>query len=192
MDIKQQLTEALKLWGYTINELEGMNLFFEGQNLNNQFFRRMMLKNFFSIIEAYLYISRELVLIKALVDGEQQSLHWTEKAILNEQKVGLNQKGEIMLTDSYQNFIPSLRFTLNIFAKTFSASTPDFSDVKFNHLQTMVKRRNEITHPKSYEQVNIKDEEIKNLIPMFAWFMKLHGELNVGFRDWLAETWPQL
>ncbi|GGG93354.1 hypothetical protein [Pedobacter zeae] len=192
MKVKERLINTFKLLGYTLSELDGMKPFFEGQNLNNQFYRRILLKNFFAVIETYLYISREMVLVKSLIDRDNDGLSWEEMSLLNQKKAGLNAKGEVIATDTYQNFIPSFRFSLSIFAKAFDSEMPDFSDIRFNHLQKMIKRRNDLTHPKSHQDISITDEEIKMLIPMFGWFINLHGKIDIGFKIWLEKIWPDL
>lgn len=190
--MKERLNDNLRLLGYAVTELKGMSFFFEGDNANNQVFRRILLKNFFSIIETYLFVSRQMVIIKSIVDGKESNLTWEEKSLLNEKRVGLSPNGEITVSDAYQNFIPSFRFTLSIFAKTFDSDMPDYSDINFRHLQDMVKRRNAITHPKSHLDLNITNEEIKILIPMLKWFINLHGRIDSGFRGWLETTYPKL
>ena len=130
--------------------------------------------------------------MRSLIDGNNNTLSWEEKSLLNEKKAGLNAKGEVMVTDTYQNFIPSFRFSLSIFAKAFNSDIPDFSDIRFNHLQILVKRRNDLTHPKSHQNIVITDEEIKMLIPMFGWFMNLHGKIDKGFKVWLEKVWSNL
>lgn len=190
--MKAQLDKTLRLWAYTIQELTGMNAFFSLEKLNDQFYRRLLLRNFFSVIETYIFICRELVRIKMEIEDSRSELSWQEQAILTERKAGLNSKGEVTTSEHYQNFIPSLRFSLNIFAKIFQSTAPDFSNHQFGVIQQFAKRRNEVTHPKNYDEIIITDEEILTLVPMLKWFMDTHTIASKGFNTWLEKTYPTL
>jgi hypothetical protein len=84
-----------------------------------------------------------------------------------------------------------LRFTLNIFAKVFGSTLPNYGDSNFEKLKKLSRRRNEITHPKSLEQLTISDQEIKDTISMFSWFMQTHGFINIKFSEWLHITYSK-
>ncbi len=61
MTPKEHLEVTLKLWYSTITELESMKEFINIEKLNDQFYRRLFLRNIFSIIETYLFVTKELI-----------------------------------------------------------------------------------------------------------------------------------
>lgn len=192
MNNKEYLDDTLKLWNYAVSELEEMQNFFSFDKLNDHFYRRIILRNLFAIIETYLFISRELVRIKIAIDGNTENISWQEQSLLVEKKVGLNSNGKVIEKDEFQSFIPAFRFTITIFSKTFGVEPPDFGNNHFGVLQALVKRRNDVTHPKSYSDVKITDQEIKDLIPMYGWFMNIHGKTYKHLLKWLELVYPTL
>ncbi len=184
MTPKEHLELTLKLWYSTITELEGMQDFLTIEKINNQFYRRLFIRNVFSIIETYLYVTKELIKNKLVIDKTSE-ISWSDLAILNEKKVVLDTQGNVHVKDDFQKFEPSLRFTLNTFANVFGSTLPNYGDSSFEKLKKLSKRRNDITHPKSLEELIISDQEIKDTILMFSWFMQTHGIINSKFLEWL-------
>lgn len=114
---------------------------------------------------------------------------WSDLAVLNEKKVVLDTQGKVEVKDDFQKFEPSLRFTLNIFAKVFGSSLPNYGDSNFVKLKKLSKRRNDITHPKSLEELIISDQEVKESVSMFTWFIQTHAQINERFLEWVRLTY---
>ena len=184
MTAKEHLEVTLKLWYSTISELEGMQDFLSIEKINIQFYRRIFIRNIFSIVETYLHVTKEIIKSK-LVGDKTPEISWAELAILNEQKVVLDTQGKVHVKEDFQKFEPSLRFTLDTFAKVFGSTLPNYGDNNFEKLKRLSKRRNDITHPKSLEQLIISDQEIKDTVSMFSWFMQTHTMINSKFLEWL-------
>jgi hypothetical protein len=136
------MQNAYLLWMQNIKELNELQQFLDIKYLNNQFYRRLLVRNVFSIIESYLFITRELIKLKALKhDNGDSKLTLEELSILNGKSVALTDKGEPKSTETFYNFEPSLRFTLNCFSKAFDAVRPDYGDNNFDELRRLSKRR---------------------------------------------------
>jgi hypothetical protein len=74
-----------------IKELNELQQFLDIKYLNNQFYRRLLVRNVFSIIESYLFITRELIKLKALKhDNGDSKLTLEELSILNGKSVALD------------------------------------------------------------------------------------------------------
>jgi hypothetical protein len=189
MTSKEHLEVSLKLWYSTVKELEKMNDFLTVEKINDQFYRRLFLRNIFSIIETYIFVTKELVKNRLVIDKEANQVSWADLAALNEKKVVLDTQGKVEIKDDFQKFEPSLRFTLNIFAKVFESSLPNYGDSNFEKLKRLSKRRNDITHPKSLNELVISDEEVKEAISMFTWFIQTHGQINGKFLEWANLTY---
>lgn len=189
MITKEHLIQTFKLWGFIIEELEKTKIFLQYENINDPFYRRLLLRNIFSIIETYLFVTREIIKIKIDFDGKNAQVPWWELAILNEQKTALDDQGNAKTLDDFQKFIPSLKFTLNLFAKIFDSEFPKYGDNNFEKLVKLSKRRNDVTHPKSLDQLLISDQEIKDIISMFGWFVQTHNSVSLNFLKWLNNNY---
>lgn len=188
MTPKEHLELTLKLWYSTVSELESMRDFLTIEKINTQFYRRILIRNVFSIIETYLYVTKELIKNKLVIDKTSE-ITWADLAILNEQKVVLDTQGKVQVKEDFQKFEPSLRFTLRTFAKAFGSTLPNYGDSNFEKLKKLNKRRNDLTHPKSLEELTISDQEMKDTISMFLWFTQTHGMINNQCLEWLKITY---
>ncbi|HBL76333.1 MAG: hypothetical protein A2W90_08340 [Bacteroidetes bacterium GWF2_42_66] len=185
---KKHLEETMRLWQSTITELKRLEDFLSIERINDQFYRRLFIRCVFSIIETYLYVTKELIKIKLTIDSPQGiQLTWEELVILNEKKVFLDNQGKVKTKDEYQRFDSSLKFTLNTFSSMLGMGLPDYGDNKFQTLIMLATRRNDITHPKSLSQLLIKDQEMKDTVEVFRWFMETHGTINKKYIQWISE-----
>lgn len=190
MSAKEHLYNTLKLMGVTINEMNELQTFLSLEKINNQFYRRLFLKSVFSIIETYIHILKEIVKIKIVTTSNSLiNIDWQDLVILNEQKITLDNQGKIKTSSEFQKFEPSFRFTINIYEKSFNTKLLDFNDDNFNKLKLLSIRRNDITHPKSFEKLTITDQEFKDIIRVFAWFMQFNKKMNENdqFIKWIKK-----
>jgi len=186
MNIKGQVLNIQELLGFIVVELKGLQEFIEIKKINNQFYRRIFLKGYFSILESFLFLTREMVKLKIQFDNNTNEFTWSDFAALNGQKVNVNERGEVTISSNFQRFKPSLIFTLTIFAKAFNTELPDYKDSTFKKLDALYTRRNEVTHPKSYIQFMISDQEVKDIFSMHSWFGQTHSSITQKFTEWIA------
>jgi hypothetical protein len=190
MTTKDKLTEVLRLYAFTVTEIKDMQAFLNHDKINTQFYRRLFLRNVFSVIETRLYVNRQLVLIKQTIDGE--SISPKERLLLEEKKIISDATGVKKTVEGFQDFISSFKFSLKIFAKEFNSSPPDFSDSNFDKLVIYANRRNNITHPKNHQELEITNDETMGFNHMFFWVYKILDKSEEGFQKWLTETWSKL
>lgn len=178
------IENAYRLWIQSIQDLNDLQQFFDAKYLNDQFYRKLLVRNIFSVIESYLFITRQLIKLKALnnLNDQNCNLTYEELAILNEKVVTLTDKGETKTNDTFYSFEPSLRFTLNCFAKIFNLDKPDYGDNGFEKLKRMSKRRNDLTHPKIAEKQIVTDEEVQDLVSGLQWFMMMNGKISTRLK----------
>ncbi len=187
--IENELIETQLLFNLAIGEMrDTVNNLFSEDKINDNFYRRLIIKNTFSIIETHIHIVKKIIkLYLSLEESNNISVNWTELIILNEQKVILDNKGNVKLKDEFQKFEPNLRFTINTFSKLFETNKPDYGNTEFQRLIELSKRRNQITHPKKTNDLNISKEEISDLIKSFGWFMKINNRIHNSYSIWLKE-----
>lgn len=186
---KERLINIQKLWSISLDEMREMGEFIRIDKVNNQFYRRLLLRNTFSVIETHLFILKELIIEFADV-MTNPVLSWQELSILNEQKTLLDARGEIKLVSEFQKFEPNLRFILNLYSKVFNAARPDYGNHKFMKLIALNGRRNEVTHPKTVESLIISNQELSDIIDAMSWFIETQGTLNTGFTLWIQNYKP--
>jgi hypothetical protein len=189
MDIKEHLDITIKLWYSTIEELNELGTFLHQDRVNSQFYRRFLIRGIISVIETYLNITNEIIKIKVIVDPNIQ-LRWEELAILNEKTVRLNDRGKVRITDEFHRLEPKLKFTLTKFAEVFDMEAPDFQTQDFDKLKQLIKRRNQFTHPKTLDHLFVTNNEVKDIIQSFSWFLSVHGQINLKFLEWLKTIHP--
>jgi len=178
------LENAFELWKQNIQDLTDLKRFFDIEFLNNQFYRKLLLRNIYSVIESYLYVTRELIKHKALMQSSEEDykLSYEELAILNGKTVILTSKGEPKANEIFFSFEPSLKFTLNTFSKIYKADNPDYSDNNYEKLIKLSKRRNDLTHPKLAQLQIVTSEEIKHLVLGLQWFLTTHAKISKNIK----------
>ncbi len=191
MSKKEHLDATLKLWYFSISELKGLQSFLHIEKINDQFYRRLLIRGIFSVIETYLNVTKEIIKIKVVTDSDQE-LNWKELAILNGQRVQLNKDGNVSAINEFQKFESTMKFTLNLFAKTFGTNSPDYKSLEFKNLMKLVERRNQFTHPKSLDHLFVTNSEIKEMIDSFTWFFNTHAQNNDEFVKWIEMHYPNL
>lgn len=125
MTTKEHLDTTIKLWHTTIEELNGLGTFLNHEKINDQFYRRILVRGLISVIETFLNITKEIIKIRVVVDPSVR-LGWEELAILNERAAKLSDQGKVRVTGEFYKFEPRLKFTLNKFAEVFGAERPNF------------------------------------------------------------------
>lgn len=189
MTRKEKFANILELLNFANDDLTKLQSFLDTERINDQFYRRLFLRNIFSVIETYIHITKEIIKFKILVDSVNNcDLTWSEIVILNEKKVSVDNKGKVKTTDEYQNFEQSLRFTFNTFAKIFNSKLPNYSDNKYRILIRLSQRRNDITHPKSLENMIVTDQELKDTVLALEWFLIENSIFRNESSRWLGNA----
>ncbi|AZJ34987.1 hypothetical protein [Tenacibaculum singaporense] len=182
----KDLNNAINLLTLNNEELKSLESFLNLNLLNKQFYRKILVRNFYSVIESDLFVFRELIKIKLSIDNV--NLSYEELLVLTSEDVSLNNDGSIRKTQRFYNFESLLRFTFNTSSKVFNIEKPNYGDNNFKCLKQMSKRRNDITHPKLYKKQIIEKEEIELLINGFKWFMEYRNLIISEVTSWMKVT----
>jgi hypothetical protein len=140
----------------------------QNENFTNQFWRRIIVRNVFALIEASSYGLKWM----ASVIGQKRNIEFSmaELTILREEKHQLKENGTARASgDSFQRFIPNLQFAFNCFAKANGSSLR--LDVSKAPLKVFEKLRNRVTHPKHLGDLTITNEELKTASTVHNWYL---------------------
>lgn len=180
------IKEAFILWNHSHDELILIEKFLHEDKINDQFYRRLFLRSVFTIIETQLQVLKKIIKIDHTINIPDSNLE--EMTILNGKKVFLDNKGNAKSKDEFHSFEPSFRFTLNLFSKTFNSPLIDYGNSSYESLIKLLKRRNDLTHPKSSKNLIISDSEIIESVAMTKWFMGIMSQYNIIIIKWLREN----
>jgi hypothetical protein len=184
---KIELENIRLLWSATVEELKRLKELLEDNKFNDSFYRRLFLKSIYSAIESYLHICKKIIIFIIAYESNSMSLDWSELMILKEKKPYLDNKGKVKLKNEFQSFEANLRFTLNAALNVFKSNPADYGDKGFQKLILISKKRNDITHPKDFQDFVIKKEEFTDLLAAFGWFVNLQNEISDKFELWLKD-----
>ncbi len=144
---------------------------------DNQFWRRMFLRAFFSFVEGHIYQMRQKVLHVNSV--RPLSLSLAELVVLEEKEYRLNQKGEIEAKDAFGKLSEgSVPFIYEIYFRVFGGSNPLPREVKgWSAFIEAIRIRNRITHPKSHTDMDITASELKQVKLAVEWFQVINKNI---------------
>jgi hypothetical protein len=154
----------------------------QNENLTSHFWRRIIIRNVFALIEASSYGLKKL----ALVAGQKRNVEFSlgELTILGEEKHYLDEDGIVRSSgDNFQRFTPNLKFAFKCFAKSLGSSFR--LDVSKAPLKAFTELRNRVTHPKQLGDLTITNEELKITMTVHNWYC---GELVKIFEDVKPKT----
>jgi hypothetical protein len=117
------------------------------------------------------------------------SIEWSDLAVLYEKTASVKNDGKIKLHDNFPKFTHSFRFTLEMLEKVFDISLIDFSSDKWEKFQTLIQKRNKITHPKSIDDFHIAFEEFENLMLVLDWFSDISNSfvMSDNYSRWFEQ-----
>jgi len=137
---------------------------------DNQIWRRAFCRALFSLMEGVIFqLKKDILLLR---EGEGWDLKEEEMKILTEKKQIKDGTGEISTAPFYLPFLQNLVYALEEYA--FDNYNFDFkidrSSPGWSSLKDALTIRNHITHPKTFLELNITDEELKVLKQVEEWF----------------------
>lgn len=185
--MSEEGVNILKLWESSKDEVNNMTSLLENENLNNQFFRRLFVRNVFSLVEIRLFIMREILRIFNRYD-DIGLMSAEEKIVLDQTSIHLLKSGKIKTSPKFYDLESTLKFTLITFAKVFNQKNVEFNNESWNKLLIMSKRRNDLTHPKSYELLIITVSELNDTIDAFNWFISISNSMFQEFSKLVEST----
>ena len=185
--------DVAQLWVMNIEELKRLSTYFQEDMINDNFHRKNMVRNLFSVIEGYLFMTRELIKLIIIYNPiTNYGITFHEIIALHGKAISIDKNGQVVGKETFHPFESTLRFTLNCFAKMFKSPQPNYGDNGYAKLIRLSKRRNDLTHPKSAALQIVSDDEMKDLALGLEWFIRTHGEtsIKVNFEELFLKIPP--
>jgi hypothetical protein len=136
---------------------------------DSQFSRRMYIRSLFAFIEGNSFRLRRMALDahhhrKNCFSGE-------EIQILEEKETIIKENGDRVIKTKYLRFLDSIRFSQDCYMKAIGGKKqPDYGNKGWEKLIEAVSIRNRITHPKTADDLKIKDEELTIIDEAKHWY----------------------
>lgn len=139
-------------------------------NPNDQFWRRMLIRNFFSLIEGQIYGMKSLsVHRQKLLDIEFSD---ADLAFLKEEKYHLNPNGTTSISDDlFAKLLSNYKFAFACYAKAYFGNFK-LDDSGISPLRELEEVRNRLVHPKRLKDLNVEDFEVELFNKVWKWHEK--------------------
>lgn len=162
--------EFLKRWDVTLSPLyEDMVALRPTPGSTEQRPRRVYVRAVFAWIECQLDMYASYLML-----SPQTRLTAEESMLLRDEEAFIDQNGRAQIRPRTQTFLARVRFVLELLRKYNTRSVvPSFSDVGWRSLQNSVKVRDRLTHPKLARELDVSDDEIKELLQARDWVMSI-------------------
>jgi len=136
---------------------------------DKQVWRRAYIKAIFSTIEATVYYLRRF--IKKIQENDDLSLSLTQQKNLDEFYFAKTEKRNYKKKGFRLPFLEKIVFLIELFAySNYLFIKIDKDNKGWKCLESSLRIRNRITHPKKYSDVFITDKELKLANQAYKWF----------------------
>ena len=136
---------------------------------NTQFRRRTLVRSFFAQVEGEAFLRKRFALEQR--EGGDVEFSAAEFAILREEQYDLNNKGAVRTQQKFLKLADNLRFSFRAFAKAFGSSySLDVSGSGWQSFKNAIDIRNRITHPKRLSDLNITEDNMKDIFAAIDWY----------------------
>ncbi|MBV9956892.1 MAG: hypothetical protein JO360_00670 [Acidobacteria bacterium] len=139
---------------------------------DRQFWHRMLIRALFAQIEGEIYCMKQIVLDSALEDGAITHLRRGEIAILSEESYELKENLKVQINDKFIRLEYNMPFAFREFAHIYDIDFEVSPNRKF--FEDAVRIRNQITHPKNLDDVNISDDDFSTVKSAMDWYHEEH------------------
>ena len=138
---------------------------------SGQVWRRAYIKTIFSSIESIIFFMKRF--IKVIQKNDDLSLSETQQKKLNEYYVIKTIHGKSRKNNYRLSFLDNVVFTIELFAySNYIFMSIDKKCKGWKCLESSIKIRNRITHPKCSSDIFIDDPEINKVYQAYKWFYK--------------------
>ena len=140
-----------------------------GRSDPSPFAHRTLFRTYFAMIEGLSFNLRNVSL--ACAEQSPGLLRPEEIALLREQKYSLNSKGIARGVADYQRLLPTILFSLRTYAIVHGTQfEPDTSLNGWKAMQEFVGIRNGLEHPKSAEDLQLSESNIRSAFDAAVWW----------------------
>ena len=96
-----------------------------------------------------------------------------EYAALAEEACSVSDRGDVNVFPRYIPLTTAIRLVIKIVQRFKPNYEVDFNHVGWTHLKSSIEVRNRIVHPKTIEDLNVSDREIRETLSAFYWLLAL-------------------
>jgi hypothetical protein len=151
---------------------------------DDSYSRRNYIRVLFACINLGIYLLKRTVLVAA--SSKSDPLTFAELVLLREQTFSLEKNGEVRMRNKFLGLAENLRFTTRCVEKGFGISlTFDSGGKGWDAFKRAIKIRDRITHPKTYQDLDVTDEEIELAKRVGTWFSEF-------LTDWFGKFVPTI
>jgi hypothetical protein len=163
----------------------------ETHRSNPELWGRLLLDRHDPQIVRRLHVRLVLSLIESVVASLKKDalgssrLSAGERTLLTDTTYELSSDGDLIERTFFAPLLKTLRFAFRCYAKAHALDySPDYSGPGWQALQSAVKIRNRITHPRKLDEMSISDTEMQVVDSAHAWFMDCYrGLLGTRIAD---------
>ena len=150
---------------------------------DSQLARRNYLRSLSAFYELILSNLRETT-AKLLVDEFELSGEWKLHEIypLLDETARLSENGQLKLDVNRLPFLPLVAYTLKTYEKQIGFEKEVLSDNRWKAFCESIKIRHRITHPKSHNEIEIADNELKMIHDGWDWWNDILKQLREAHR----------
>ena len=160
---------------------------------NVEVVRRDLIRAVFAAVEGLNWQLRQGLVA---THSNHLSLNHHEVAALLDETYAVNERGEISPQPRFIPLSSAIRMVVRIISRIRPEYTMDFGHVGWSLLKKSIEARNRIVHPKSLNDFNVSDDEVKDALRAFAWFLayvievmrEQNADLEVGVDETKSQT----
>lgn len=133
---------------------------------------RAYIRAVFAYIEANVFVLKQMAYIESRMEGVHLSA--AEISFLAEESYQLTEQGEVVTKPNYAIRISSnIRFLWNMYGRVYNVENKlDVSQSGWNSFQEALKVRNRITHPKSFLDIKVTQDDLRHSQRTFEWLQE--------------------
>jgi hypothetical protein len=158
------------------------------RKLNNQgYSRRVYVRTLFAMIEGVIYAMKQVLFVIARSSSKISKLKIPDLVVLKESTFYLNDKGEIKEKEKHYRTSENLKFTARMVNKVLGTNINlGIGTQNWLNFRKALKIRNNVTHPKNRNDLEISEEDLQCIHCVNLWFNEIVQVIMVSLKnfDW--------
>ena len=152
-----------------------------------QYSRRVYVRTLFAMIEGVTYAMKQALFVIARNFSISGEITIPDLVILKGSTFDLNDKGEFLEKEKYFRIKDDLKFTVKATNRILGSNIEHgFNTKDWANFVSMVKIRNNVTHPKNLVDISISDNDLKCIRSLNSWFNGIVEAMMIALNtfDW--------
>ena len=154
---------------------------------DQQYSRRAYVRALFAMIEGVTYAMKLALFVIARNFGKHSDISIPELVMLKGTTFDLNDKGKVQEKEKHFRIQDNLKFTVKSVNRVLGTSINLGVDTQdWTNFVRTVKIRNNVTHPKSLDDLVISDEDLECIHSVKSWFNEIVAAMMIALKnfDW--------